>query len=169
MSSHEQANAKHRFARKAPLTPDSADASGPASAGYGIAVAALLLAVIGFIVCWWAIHHGWFHKDHQWDTIEYSHYAHKILDRGLVPYRDFTVEYPPLALPIFVFPAMLAGKHFSGYMEVFGLLMAACGVIAGACSVLVLLQRRVGTERLLAGALLVASPLLFGPGAALTL
>ena len=65
--------------------------------------------------------------------IEYAKYAHKVLDGGLIPYRDFTVEYPPLALPVFVFPGWLAGTHFSGYMEIFGLTMAICGVVSVSC------------------------------------
>jgi uncharacterized membrane protein len=117
----------------------------------------------GFVLAWYLIHHGWFALDKQWDTIEYNKYARDILVSGLVPYRDFSVEYPPLALPIFLIPRMIAGSHFSGYMEVFGLMMAACGVIAACLSVFVLVARRVGTRRLLAGvALLALSPLLLG-------
>ena len=50
-----------------------------------------------------------------------------------MPYRDFSVEYPPLSLPVFVLPRLLAGHSFSGYMTVFELMMAACGVSPPAC------------------------------------
>jgi uncharacterized membrane protein len=124
---------------------------------------AIGLGALGFAIAWYLIHHGWYALDKQWDTVEYAKYAHSILDRGLMPYRDFSVEYPPLALPVFVFPSWIAGSHFSGYMEVFGLLMAICGVVSVGCSALILLAQRVGTPRLVAGVALVAlSPLLLG-------
>ena len=43
--------------------------------------------------------------------------------RRPVPYRDFQLEYPPGALPVFVAPALL--ERFD-YRKVFQLLMAAC-------------------------------------------
>jgi uncharacterized membrane protein len=125
---------------------------------------AISLAAVGFLLSWYLIHHGWFARDHEWDTIEYARYAHDILDRGLFPYSGFALEYPPLALPVFVIPSLIAGRHFSGYMEIFGLGMAACGLVAVSCSVLILLARRVGKRRLIAGVALGAlSPLLLGP------
>ncbi|MGZ4193961.1 MAG: hypothetical protein ACXVRW_16040 [Solirubrobacteraceae bacterium] len=124
---------------------------------------AAALGALGFVVSWYVIHHGWYALDRQWDTIEYAKYAHKILDLGLVPYRDFTVEYPPLALPVFVFPGWIAGSQFSGYMEIFGLTMAICGVMSVSCSALILAAQRVGTRRLVSGVALVAfSPVLLG-------
>jgi hypothetical protein len=38
----------------------------------------------------------------------YEEYASIILD-GQMPYRDFSIEYPPGALPIFVLPAVMFG------------------------------------------------------------
>jgi hypothetical protein len=124
---------------------------------------AFAAAAAGFVLSWYVIHHGWYGLDKLWDTLEYARYGHNIVDRGLVPYRDFPVEYPPLAIPIFAIPTMIAGRHFSGYMEVFGLGMAICGVLAVGCSVALLAAQRVDTRRLIAGVALIAlSPLLLG-------
>jgi hypothetical protein len=124
---------------------------------------AVAVGAVGFVVSWYLIHHGWYGLDKQWDTVEYARYGHYVVVRGLVPYRDFTLEYPPLAIPVFVIPAMIAGRHFSGYMEVFGFGMAICGVLAVGCSVLLLAAQRVDTRRMIAGVALVAlSPLLLG-------
>ena len=48
--------------------------------------------------------------------------------RGDVPYRDFSVEYPPGALPVFVAPAVGNEGDADAYKRSFGVLMAACGV-----------------------------------------
>jgi uncharacterized membrane protein len=127
------------------------------------AVLAVAFAAIGFVVAWYLIHHGWYRLDTQWDTREYAKYARTMVVRGLVPYRDFSVEYPPLAIPVFLFPRLIAGNHFSGYMEVFGLMMATCGVISAGLAALVLAAQRVTTRQLVCGVALIAlSPLLLG-------
>ena len=129
----------------------------------GRSLVAIAVAAVGFVLSWYLIHHGWYGLDKQWDTVEYARYGHYIVVRGLVPYRDFALEYPPLAIPIFAIPTLIAGQHFSGYMEIFGLGMAVCGVLAAGCSVLVLAAQRVDRRRLIAGVALVAlSPLLLG-------
>jgi uncharacterized membrane protein len=126
-------------------------------------VLAATAAAIGFVIAWCLIHHGWYALDRQWDTREYSKYANYIVGRGLVPYRDFSVEYPPLALPVFVLPRLVAGHSFSGYMNVFELMMAACGVITAVLSALVLAAQRVSTRQLVCGVALIAlSPVLLG-------
>lgn len=84
------------------------------------------LAAVGaaalFLVSWTLIHHGWFERDQLVDTPVYEHYGRLIGD-GEVPYRDFAVEYPPAALPVFALPAI--GAHYRRHFE---WLMAACGV-----------------------------------------
>jgi len=124
---------------------------------------AVASASIGFVICWYLIHHGWYRLDRQWDTREYAKYANYIVGRGLFPYRDFSVEYPPLSLPIFLLPRLLAGTGFNGYMTVFELMMAACGVISAGLAALVLSAQRVSNRQLVCGVALVAlSPVLLG-------
>ena len=124
---------------------------------------AVASAAIGFVIAWYLIHHGWYRLDRQWDTREYARYARNIVVRGLMPYRAFSVEYPPLALPVFLIPRLISASSFSGYMEVFELMMAACGVIAAGLAAYVLAAQRVATRQLVCGvALLAFSPLLLG-------
>lgn len=58
------------------------------------------------------------------DTSVYHYYAIATLE-GRVPYRDFPVEYPPLALPALVAPALVA-RDLAGYRFVFAAGMVAC-------------------------------------------
>jgi hypothetical protein len=39
------------------------------------------------------------------DVVEFSRYGHAVLD-GQLPYRDFHLEYPPGAIPLFTLPAL---------------------------------------------------------------
>jgi hypothetical protein len=140
-----------------------AERTGSLSSDRQRTVLAVAGATIGFLISWYLIHHGWYRLDRQWDTREYAKYANYIVGRGLFPYRDFSVEYPPLSLPIFVLPRLLAGNSFSGYMTVFELMMAACGVIAAGLSALVLSAQRVSNRHLACGVALIAlSPVLLG-------
>src|SRR5262249_45535731 len=84
------------------------------------------------------------------DTPVYQAYG-EMIRHGLVPYRDFAVEYPPGALPPFV-AATFGGF---GYRQTFGWLMAACGI---GCLVLVALCRPPAR----AWVFLAFSPLLIG-------
>jgi hypothetical protein len=77
-----------------------------------------------FLACWGLVHRGvWSHGVLvDWPT--YKSYGDAILHHGLVPYRDFAVEYPPASLLAFVLPAA-----FGDYASAFAWQMAACGVI----------------------------------------
>jgi hypothetical protein len=87
-------------------------------------VAAALAAATVFLVAWGLVH-TWFWGHHQlvdWPT--YLAYGKAMRD-GLVPYRDFAVEYPPGSLPMFVLPTWLHGD----YAASFAWLMALCGAL----------------------------------------
>lgn len=86
-----------------------------------------LLAMGGFIVSWYVIHHGFFNHVKMLDTPIYAGYAEHMKD-GELPFRDFVEVYPPLALPVFLIPGLIAGQYFSGYTEVFEAIMLICGL-----------------------------------------
>ena len=51
------------------------------------------------------LHVGFYEREQIVDTPVYESYGEAIAD-GEVPYRDFAVEYPPGALPVFLVPAL---------------------------------------------------------------
>lgn len=96
------------------------------------------------------------------DTPVYRGYGERIT-AGDVPYRDFRVEYPPLALPAFVLPALVTSSQ-DGYDGAFAGLMIAALAALGA---LVALSLRLlgargarvgGALAALAGGLLLLGP-----------
>ncbi len=87
----------------------------------------LLVGAAGlFLVALTLLHWGWYQHALILDTIEYHRYGDAMV-RGLVPYRDFPVEYPPGALPTFVLPA-IGRPSASLYNREFQILIALCGV-----------------------------------------
>ena len=77
------------------------------------------------------------------DTDIYYRYATRAL-RGEMPYRDFRVEYPPLALPLFLAPAA-ASRGLAGFKFAFAFEMLACNAAA-----VLLVAARVGRREGLA-------------------
>jgi Glycosyltransferase family 87 len=97
------------------------------------AVAAAGVAL--FLASWWVLHQGFYARDQIVDLPVYEKYGEH-MTRGDVPYRDFTVEYPPAALPVFVLPALGDGgsdtyrRRFEGLMAAFGAAAIACLAVA---------------------------------------
>ena len=121
-----------RRARSSPRAERS-QARGPAWLGL------LLLAV-----SWALLHAPFFAAEQIVDTPVYERYGKAVLD-GRVPYRDFDLEYPPAALPVFVLPA-LAG--WGDYAASFDRLMLACAAAAVVFLALALAFARAGPARL---------------------
>jgi hypothetical protein len=94
------------------------------------------LAFAVFLVAWALLHYGFFARDQIVDTPIYERYGEAVT-QGQVPYRDFPVEYPPAALPVFVLPALGDGgsetyeRRFDGLMATLGV---ACVLLAAATS-----------------------------------
>jgi hypothetical protein len=100
--------------------------------------------------------------DALWVTV-YRQDAAAIL-AGQLPYRDLALEYPPLSLPVFVLPALVAGTDPEAYRVAFEALIAACGMAA--MPVVAVTVARLGGRRADVGwalGLVAAAPLLAGP------
>jgi uncharacterized membrane protein len=80
------------------------------------------IAVLLFLVAWGALHVGFYEREQIVDTPVYESYG-QAMEEGQVPYRDFALEYPPGALPVFLAPALAD----SDFRVVFEWLMALCG------------------------------------------
>ena len=112
-----------------------------------------------FTVSWGLLHAGFWQRTQIVDTPVYQHYGEAVLD-GRVPYRDFDLEYPPAALPIFVLPALARADDYGGAFE---LLMWACGVAAIVSLGLALAAVDAGSTRLYAAiGFLALAPLALG-------
>jgi uncharacterized membrane protein len=94
------------------------------------------------------------------DVHLYGGFAHSIF-AGHVPYRDFFMEYPPGALPVFLPPEVFGSAHYNAAFKV---LMALCGVAAVVLLAALLNRLGLAPQRLWAAVLLFAlSPLALGP------
>jgi len=139
------------------MSARSESSSQPAEAGGP--GAAIALGLVLLTVSWALLHVGFWGSNPIIDTPVYQGYGEKMLD-GEVPYRDFAVEYPPAALPVFVLPAL--AEH-DDYGSAFELVMWAC-----AAAVVILLARTLwaleaGAARLYAATAFAAlAPLLLG-------
>ncbi len=118
-------------------------------------------AVAVFLASLAVLHWGFYQHNLILDTVEYHRYGTAMLD-GQVPYRDFGVEYPPGALPVFAAPA-IGHDGFSLYNREFQILMALCGVGALLAMTLALRSLAASGERLAAALAFAAlAPLVLG-------
>ena len=143
---------------------DARPASWSQPADWTRAALAAIVATAVFAGAWTSLHYGFYARNHITDTPVYKRYGDAIVN-GNVPYRDFTVEYPPAAIPTFVVPSAIVGADGSirDYNTVFGVLMAICGALAVGLVAYTLVLDGAGTTRLVAGCALAAlAPLALG-------
>jgi uncharacterized membrane protein len=92
-------------------------------------VAGAALAAIVFLVSWVALDHWFFSHGRIVDTPYYQSYGLSMRN-GEVPYRDFEVDYPPGALPVFLAPTYVGEPTWIvDYQRWFARIMAACGLL----------------------------------------
>jgi hypothetical protein len=126
----------------------------------GVALAAVCAAG-AFAISWGLLHLPVYAHAQIRDTPVYRAYGEAVV-HGEVPYRDFDVEYPPGALPVFVLPAVGSPSEH-GYRTRFDLLMLVCGIGAVAAVAAALGALGAGSTRLLwALAFTGVTPLLLG-------
>ena len=98
------------------------ESSSPA-ADAGPASCSPLAVGLGFLTAsWGALHLPPFDRYQIIDTPVYQEYG-EAMAAGEVPYRDFALEYPPGALPVFWLPTLGPAEH---YRSLFELLMWLC-------------------------------------------
>jgi hypothetical protein len=144
------------------VTAKPESSSTPAEADRSFAVAATLVAVVLFLTAWSVLHRGYFTHHPIVDTPVYERYGSE-MDDGKVPYRDFALEYPPGALPVFAVPA-LGDPEANPFRVRFEALMAFFGEAMVVCVAIALVALGAGKKRLV-GALGFVSlaPLALGP------
>jgi hypothetical protein len=96
-------------------------------------IAAAFVAIALFVVSWTLLHVGFYTHKQILDTPVYQRYGNAIAD-GKVPYRDFDLEYPPGALPMFALPGLAEPGHDQdvtpGFRRAFETFMWLCGAAA---------------------------------------
>jgi hypothetical protein len=144
------------------VTAKPESSSRPADADRAFAVAATLVAIVLFLGVWGVLHRGFFTGNPIVDTPVYEQYGSQ-MDHGKVPYRDFAVEYPPGALPVFVVPA-LGDAGFETFRVRFEALMAFFGEAMIVCVAMALVALGAGRKRLVTALGFVSlAPLALGP------
>src|SRR6266446_10221075 len=127
---------------------------------------AAFAAIVLFAVSWTVLHTGFYTHRQILDTPVYQRYGNAIAD-GKVPYRDFDVEYPPGALPVFALPGLAErGRDqnvSTGFRRSFESLMWLCGAAALAAMAVVLRTLRRSTASVWAALCFAAvAPLMLG-------
>ena len=140
--------------------------SSPKPASDRSVVAAAFAAISLFVVSWTLLHVGFYKHKQLIDTPVYQRYGNAIAD-GKVPYRDFEVEYPPGALPVFALPGLAEPGHdqevSTGFRRSFETLMWLCGAAALAAMAVILRALRRSALNVWAALCFTAiAPLLLG-------
>jgi hypothetical protein len=117
------------------------------------------VGVTAFVVSWALLHVDALEPWQIADTGVYQRYGDAILE-GDVPYRDFDLEYPPGALPVFLLPSLAPAARYRDVFEPIALLLGLALVVATvtALSSLGASRARVTAAALVAG----LSPLVLG-------
>jgi hypothetical protein len=141
--------------------------SNPQPASDRSVLAATFVAVALFAVSWSIIHTGFYVDKQVIDTPIYQRYGNAIVHDGKIPYRDFAVEYPPGALPVFVLPGLATPGHDQdvspNFRRTFETLMWVCGALALiAMAVILRLLRRSSLNVWSALCFAAVAPLLLG-------
>src|SRR5262245_50721533 len=129
-----------------------------------VAAAIIVAAMLVFVVACGLLHVGFYKRGQLRDTQHYWVYGAAIV-RGYVPYRDYRVDYPPGALPVFVVPAIGhdTATGYPSYRGIFAWMMVACGCVLIALMGLTLRLLRATTGRMAAALGFAAlSPLALG-------
>jgi hypothetical protein len=108
------------------MSARSESSSRPAEAGGP--GAAIALGLVLLTISWGLLHVGFWGRNAIIDTPVYQGYGEKMLD-GEVPYRDFDVEYPPAALPVFVLPALADQEDYGSAFELVMWVCAAAAIV----------------------------------------
>ena len=124
---------------------------------------AALAAALAFLGSWALLHRGFYAAEEIVDIPVYETYGNAI-ERGQLPYRDFRLEYPPGALPVFAVPALLSERgDQSAFRQAFERVMALCGVAALLLAAVVLAGLGASRARVVASlGAIAAFPLLLG-------
>lgn len=122
----------------------------------------MVYAALGlFLVSFTLLHFGFYQHRLIIDTVEYHRYGVAIT-HGEVPYRDFRIEYPPGALPVFALPAA-DRPAFGRYNREFQILMGLCAAGALLAMAWALRTLRASPQRLAAAlGFFAVAPLVLG-------
>ena len=119
--------------------------------------AAVAVASVLFGLSFYALRR-WLERGALSDVGLYQHYA-TLIRNGAVPYRDFTLEYPPAALPTFLVPAYMSWSYATSFAVLMGICGAGClALVATALRDVDATPARTWTALLLVG----VSPLVLG-------
>src|SRR5262245_9712548 len=120
--------------------------------------------MVVFAATWAVLHYGFYADNRIVDTPVYQRYGDAMLN-GQIPYDDFSVEYPPAALPVFALPSLVVsrGASLADYDRAFGFLMAIFGAAVIALVAYALARDRAGPARVAVACAFVAlAPLALG-------